>query len=119
MGVFAMQTRRKQLLFIISAVVLLTSAASHLTMRSLHIDTVPLREWTVGSRNVSMLTPAMVMGSSLTFYGISVKEISEALRRPIVNLWIPSASSCELEQVQNVVKDVHLRFVGISLYDQD
>jgi hypothetical protein len=110
-------SRRFQLFLLALAVVALTSAASHLTLWVLNIDVSGVRRWTVGEG--SKRAPALVLGSSLTFFGVDPAEIAGRLNQPLANRWVASASACELEGLVGEVPDAKVTILGISIYDQN
>ena len=106
---------RNRLVLIVLAADALAAAASHVVIRWVGIETIPIRQWSLGASNSA--PPLVAMGSSLTFFGLAFDQISDALGTRVICRSAASASPCELEDL--VPRDVEprLTIIGVSIFD--
>ena len=108
-------SRGGQFAAILLAVTLLTSLLSHGVARLLH-----LRQNVVDRARIGLDTPGapvLVTGSSLTFFGVSWREISRGIHRPLVTRGVGGASPCELETLALEVPEATRTIIGVSIFD--
>ena len=108
-------SRRAQFAAILLAVTFLTSLLCHGVARLLHmrqnlVDRARIEPDTPGA-------PVLVTGSSLTFFGVSWREISHRIQRPLVTRSVGGASPCELETLALEVPEAARVVIGVSIFD--
>ena len=108
-------SRRKQLVVIIVAVLLLTSALNHLIARQFKIFSTAAGQLQFGNPAEPRL--GFAAGSSLTFYGIAWSDVAAALDARLVGYAVPSGSVREMEVLFRRQPAATCTFIGISAYD--
>jgi len=108
-------SRRQQLVWILLLVTGIASAASHLVVRVLGIQTSPALREQIGLTNGSEWM--CVAGSSLMFYGLDWDKIGKEVGHRLERCGVPAASPCELEPVCALITNAHITVVGVSFYD--
>ena len=108
-------SRGRQLLVVLAAVLVLCSALSHalvwlLGIRTEVIDRAHIQPDAPGE-------PALVTGSSLTFFGVSWQQAAKALQRPLITRSVGGASPCELEPLLREVPQARRLIIGVSIFD--
>lgn len=108
-------SRGRQLLVVLTAVVVLTSALNHALIRWLDIRTDVIDRGKINPETAG--PPILVTGSSLTFFGVSWGRISANLQRPIITRSVGGASPCELEPLLREVPEAGRLMIGVSIFD--
>ncbi len=108
-------SRRKQLVVIIVAVLLITSALNHLIARQFKIFSKAGERLEFGNPDEKRL--GFAAGSSLTFYGIAWKDVAESLGQKLVSYAVPGGSVREMEVMFRRQPAATCTFIGISAYD--
>lgn len=108
-------SRGRQLIVILAAVLVLGSVLSHAVARLLGISSDRIERRQINADAPG--TPILVMGSSLTFFGISFREIAKELPRPFVTRSVGGASPCELEPLALEVPEPARLIIGVSIFD--
>ena len=107
-------SRKQQFFAIIATVLVLSSALSHLGVRVLKIRTDGIDR---GNIPAGSGAPVLVMGSSLTFFGVSFRQIAKAMQRPLVTRGVGGCSPCELETLAREVPEATRLIIGVSIFD--
>ncbi|MEO7319684.1 MAG: hypothetical protein ABIZ56_11900 [Chthoniobacteraceae bacterium] len=108
-------SRGRQLLIVLASVLVLSSALSHAIVRVLDIRTSGIDRGRINGEAAGK--PALVLGSSLTFFGISFREVAKAMERPLVTRGVGGCSPCELEWLVPEVPEATRTIIGISIFD--
>ena len=108
-------TRGRQLIVVLASVLVLSSALSHAIVRVLSIRTATVDRGRINSDAGGK--PALVLGSSLTFFGISFGEVAKAMGRPLVTRSVGGCSPCELEWLAREVPEAGRTIIGVSIFD--
>ena len=108
-------SRGRQLLLVLAAVLVLSSALSHALVRLLDIRTDGIDRGRINPDAPG--PPVLVMGSSLTFFGVSFREVAQAMERPLVTRGAGGGSPCELEPLAREVPEATRLIIGVSLFD--
>lgn len=108
-------SRGRQLLVVLTAVVVLSSVLNHAIIRWLDIRTDVIDRGKINPETAG--PPILVTGSSLTFFGVSWRKISASLQRPIVTRSVGGASPCELEPLLREVPEAGRLMLGVSIFD--
>jgi hypothetical protein len=108
-------TRRRQLIIILGAVLVLSSALSHLAASLLDIRADKVDRGTIDGGASG--EPALILGSSLTFFGITWREVAKTIHRPLVTRSVGGCSPCELETLAREVPEAARTVIGVSLFD--
>ena len=108
-------SRGRQLIVILAAVLVLGSVLSHAVVRLLDIRTNAIDRGKINAEAPG--APVLVMGSSLTFFGVSFREVAKAMQRPLVTRSVGGASPCELEPLALEVPEAARLILGISIFD--
>ena len=108
-------SRGRQLLIVLASVLVLSSALSHAIMRVLDIRTNVIDRGRINADAPGK--PALVLGSSLTFFGISFQQVAKAMGRPLVTRSIGGCSPCELEWLVPEVPEAARTIIGVSIFD--
>lgn len=108
-------SRRTQLAVILLAVIVLASLLSHGVARFLHLRQNPVERARIESGTAG--APVLVTGSSLTFFGVTWREIARGIQRPLVTRSVGGASPCELESLALEVTDATRTIIGVSIFD--
>ena len=98
-------SRGRQLLIVLASVLALSSALSHAIVRVLDIRTSAIDRGRINADAPGQ--PALVLGSSLTFFGISFRAVGKAMDRPLVTPSVGGCSPCELKWLA-LVAGAHL-----------
>lgn len=107
--------RYRTVIGILVAALLAAAAGSHALSRWLDFNPAALSTDLIGATNRGV--PALVMGSSLMYYGLDWQSLSATLRRPVRTLGLPSGSMSELQVFQPRYAPAPLTVVGASVYD--
>ena len=108
-------SRGRQLLLVLAAVLVLSSALSHALVRLLEIRTDGIDRGRINPDAPG--PPVLVMGSSLTFFGVSFRQVAQAMERPLVTRGVGGCSPCELETLAREVPDAKRLIIGVSIFD--
>ena len=108
-------TRGRQLILVVAAVLALSSALSHALVRLLDIRTDAIDRGRINPDAPGQ--PALVLGSSLTFFGVSFREVAKAMQRPLVTRSVGGCSPCELETLAREVPEATRVIIGVSILD--
>ena len=108
-------SRGRQLLIVLAAVLVLGSALSHAVVRVLGIRTDAMDRGRINSDAPG--PPVLVTGSSLTFFGVSFREVAKSMERPLVTRGVGGASPCELEPLVREVPEATRLIIGVSIFD--
>lgn len=108
-------SRGRQLIVILAAVLVFSSALNHAIVRVLEIRTSGVDRGRINTE--AQGEPVLVMGSSLTFFGISFHEVAKAMDRPLVTRSVGGCSPCELEWLAREVPEARRTIIGVSLFD--
>jgi len=108
-------SRGRQLVVVLTAVVVLCSALSHAVMWLFQIRTDIIDRGKIDLGTPA--PPALVTGSSLTFFGVSFREVAQAMQRPLITRSVGGASPCELEALAREVPEAQRLIIGISIFD--
>jgi len=108
-------SRRQQLVWILLVVVSLASAASHLIVWMMKIQTLPVMREQSGLGNGAEWM--CVAGSSLTYYDLDWERIGKAVGYRLERCGVPGASPCELEPICASITNARVMVVGVSFYD--
>jgi hypothetical protein len=109
-------SRKRQFLVIIATVLALSSAGSHLVVHLLGIRTDGIERSRIAAASGK---PALVIGSSLTFFGVSFPQVAKALPRPLITRSVGGCSPCELEPLAREVPEAARTIIGVSIFDLD
>ena len=107
-------SRKQQFFAIVATVLVLASALNHLLVRVLAIRTDAIDRGKIAAASGD---PVLVMGSSLTFFGVSFHQIARAMQRPVVTRSVGGCSPCELEWLAREVPEATRLIIGVSLFD--
>ena len=99
---------------LVAAMLVLSSALSHLLVRVLAIGTDAIDR---GKIDNSPGEPVLMIGSSLTFFGVSFRQIAKVMERPLVTCGVGGCSPCELETFAREVPEATRLISGVSLFD--
>ena len=108
-------SRGRQLLVILASVLVLSSMLSHAFVWALDIRTNGVDRGRINADAPGK--PALVLGSSLTFFGISFQQVAKAMDRPLVTRGVGGCSPCELEWLAREVREATRVIIGVSLFD--
>ena len=108
-------SRRAQFAAILLAVTLLTSLLCHGAARLLHMRQNVVDRARIGPDTPG--APVLITGSSLTFFGVSWREISRRIQRPLITRSVGGASPCELETLALEVPQATRVIIGVSIFD--
>lgn len=108
-------SRERQLLVILASVLVLSSALSHALVWALDIRTSGVERGRINADATGK--PALVLGSSLTFFGISFQQVAKAMNRPLLTRSVGGCSPCELESLAREVPEATRMIIGVSLFD--
>ena len=108
------RSRQRQFFAIIAAVLALASAGSHLVVRVLGIRTDGVERGRIAAASGE---PALVLGSSLTFFGVSFPQVAKEWPRPLITRSVGGCSPCELETLAREVPEARRTIIGVSLFD--
>lgn len=108
-------TRGRQLVIVLAWVLVLSSAFSYTIVRVLDIRTKTVDRGRINAE--ARGTPVLVTGSSLTFFGISFREVAKVMERPLVTRSVGSCSPCEFEWLALEVPEATQTIMGVSLFD--
>ena len=108
-------SRGRQLLIILAGVLVLSSALCHALVWALAIRTSGVDRGRINPQAGGK--PALVLGSSLIFFGISFREVATAMDRPLVTRSVGGCSPCELEWLAREVPEAARTLIGVSLFD--
>ena len=111
---FRSMSRKRQFFAIVATVLVLSSALSHLLVRVLAIGTDAIDR---GKIDNSPGEPVLMIGSSLTFFGVSFRQIAKVMERPLVTCGVGGCSPCELETFAREVPEATRLISGVSLFD--
>lgn len=107
--------RKQQLLTIVAAVLVLSSAGSHLMVRLLGVRTDAIDRGKINADAAGQ--PILVTGSSVTFFGVSFQQVAKAMQRPIITRSAGGASPCELEPLLREAPEAKRLIIGVSILD--
>ena len=107
-------SRKRQFFIIVAAVLVLSSAGSHLVVRLLGISMQVIERRTIPAERGE---PALVLGSSLTFFGVSFPAVAKAWAHPLVTRGVGGCSPCELEPLALEVPEAMRTIIGVSIFD--
>ena len=107
-------SRKRQFFVIVVTVLVLSSAGSHLVVRLLGIRTDGIERSRIPAASGE---PALVLGSSLTFFGVSFPQVAKAWPRPLITRSVGGCSPCELEPLAREVPEAARTIIGVSLFD--
>ena len=108
-------SRGRQFTIILAAVLVLSSALSHAIVHLLAMRTDGIDRGRINADAPGQ--PALVLGSSLTFFGISFREVAKAMQRPLVTRGVGGCSPCELEPLAREVPEATRLIIGVSIFD--
>ena len=108
-------SRGRQLLIVLASVLGLSSVLSHAIVRALEIRANAIDRARINGEAPGK--PALVMGSSLTFFGISFQTVAKAMDRPLLTRGVGGCSPCELEYLMPEVPEAALTIIGVSIFD--
>lgn len=108
-------SRKKQLVVILLATLVITSLVSHVVARAFHIRTLAVTPLSFGSTNQPV--DGIVAGSSLMFYGVGWSEITKAMGTRMQGWAVPAGSVIEMEVLQAQVPAARVTFLGIGVSD--
>jgi hypothetical protein len=108
-------TRRREFLVILCAVVVITSAVSHVLMLWLRIETTFGEHWQVCPQQPG--PPAFLAGSSLAGDGIVWADVCGPIQRPIQGWGVAGSSPSEWEQFQDLASTSDRTLIVVSPYD--
>jgi len=112
---------RGALLTVIGAM-LLTAVISHLFATWLNLREGPViyaqAKPTSGLGNQNAKN-GLILGSSLTAFGLSMERISDALNIPLISPRIGAASPSELEFAIGDTSESSITFIGVSIFDMN
>lgn len=110
-----MHAARWKLVRVVVTTLLVTSIASKSLAYLLHIQDPRVEHVTFGTAFSG--PPILVLGSSVTFFGISLPKVAEAVHTPVTVRSIGAASPAELEPLQREVPDPKMTLIGVSIFD--
>ena len=108
-------SRGRQLLVVLAAVLVLSSALNHALVRLLDIRTDGIDRGKINSGASGQ--PVLVLGSSLTFFGVSFRQVAQAMQRPLITRGVGGCSPCELEPLAREVPEATQLIIGVSIFD--
>jgi hypothetical protein len=107
--------RRRELLVILCAVVVITTAVSHALMLWLRIETTFGEHWQICRQQSG--PPAFLAGSSLAGDGIMWTAICGPIQRPIQGWGVAGSSPSEWERFQDLANTSDRTLIVVSPYD--
>ena len=107
--------RGGQLIVVLTAVLVSSSLLSHAIVRVLDIRSAVIDRGKINADATGR--PALVLGSSLTFFGVSFRETAKAMQRPIFTRSTGGCSPCELEPLAREVPEATRLIIGVSIFD--
>jgi hypothetical protein len=107
----------RRLLGTAAAVLALSAGLSHLTAAALGVRFASVSHLSV--RPDLRGRPLVLLGSSITLYGLDQEALATAIGRPLTARFVPSGSPAELETLQAEVDPVSATVVGLSIYDMN
>ena len=108
-------SRKKQVVVILLAALVITSLVSHLVARAFHIRTLAVTPLSFGSTNRPV--DSIVAGSSLMFYGVGWAEVAKTMGLRMQGWAVPAGSVIEMEVLQSQVPAARVTFLGIGVSD--
>jgi hypothetical protein len=108
-------SRKKQLMVIFLATLVIASLASHAVARAFHIRTQAVTPLTFGSTNQPV--DGIVAGSSLMFYGVAWSDIAKTTGKRMQGWAVPAGSVIEMEVLQSQVPEARITLLGIGVSD--
>ena len=107
---------RRELVLCLAAATLGTALFSHAVARIAGLRVTAVSEARVQSHRTG--EPVLVLGSSLTEFGLSLLQIARQFDAPVTSLTVPNGSSSELETVAAAERP-SATIIGISIFDQN
>ena len=108
-------SRRKQLVIIVVATVVITSLVSHVAARVFKLRTQAVSPLSFGATNQPV--DGIVAGSSLMFYGVDWSQLTRSMGMRTVGWAVPSGSVVEMEVLQAQVPAARVTFLGVAVSD--
>lgn len=108
-------SRGRQFIIVLATVLVLSSGLSHALVRLLDIRTDGIDRGKINPDAPG--PPVLVTGSSLTFFGVSFREVAKTMQRPLVTRGVGGCSPCELEPLIPEVPEATRLIIGVSMFD--
>lgn len=108
-------SHRRQFFVICTAVFVLCSSLNYAAVHLLDIRTRVIDRGVIGTG--SEVDAVLTLGSSIGFFGISFRQVSNLLNRPLITRSIGGCSPSELEVLAREVPSAARVIIAVSLFD--